>query len=268
MNYLDIKLFSKEFRIPVRTQAQKELWSDIQDGSWEPETLKLINYFVTEKSIALDVGGSVGETTIFLGSKAKSTVAIDPSPYSIECLQEIIDCNKELGEKLFLLEGALSDKDEMLFFGQGSDHFSDIHFGVNKFNKYVKGLTIDSISEQYGLIFTFINIDIEGGEYRCLPSMKKYFKINAPDLLISLHPGFNAKLFFFRSNYFFVLKLIWRIFWNIRILRSVWGYEYCVDVSRRSVVSKWALLMPRFLSGKNGNQCQLFFTNTFNSFWD
>lgn len=268
MNYLNIKLFSKEFCIPFTTEAQKELWFNIQDGSWEPETLKLINYFVTEKSIALDVGGSVGETTIFLGSKAKSTVAIDPSPYSIECLQEIIDCNKELDGKLFLLEGALSDRDEMLFFGQGSDHFSDIHFGVNKFDKYVKGLTIDSISEQYGLIFTFINIDIEGGEYRCLPSMKGYFKINAPDLLLSLHPGFNAKLFFFRSNYFFVFKLIWRIFWNIRILKSVWAYEYCVDVSRRRVVSKWALLMPRFLSGKNGNQCQIFFTNTFNSFWD
>lgn len=81
--------------------------------------------------MALDVGGSVGETTIFIGSKAGKTVAVDPNLFSIKCIQGFIDLNFHLAGKILLFEGALSDKDEVIFFGRCSDHFSDIHFGVN-----------------------------------------------------------------------------------------------------------------------------------------
>jgi len=268
MDYLEVDLFAHKFIIPFETDHQKELWLNIQSGVWEPQTLKLINYFVTESSVALDVGGSVGETTIFLGSKARKTLAIDPNPFSIKCIQEIIDCNLNLVDKIVLFEGALSDRDELVFFGKGSDYFSDIHFGVNNFDKYVEGVSIESLSKKVGLDFSFINIDIEGGEFKCLPAMRDYLKSQSPDLLLSLHPGFNVRSVFFRSNYFFILKLISRIYWNLEIIRSAKSYRFCVDVSRNRTISIWHLLSPRFLSGKNGNECQILFTNKVALKWE
>ena len=261
MKHLEVNLFSHKFIVPFETDGEKDLWLNIQSGAWEPQTLKLINFFVTKNSVALDVGGSVGETTIFIGSKAGKTVAVDPNPFSIKCIQGIIDLNFHLAGKILLFEGALSDRDELIFFGRGSDHFSDIHFGVNRFDKYVEGISIESLSKRVGLDFSFINIDIEGGEFKCLPAMRAYLKSHSPDLLLSLHPGFNVRSIFFRSNYFLILKLISRIYWNLKIIRSTKSYRFCVDVSRRRVIPIWTLLTPRFLSGKNGNECQILFTN-------
>jgi FkbM family methyltransferase len=268
MNRMEVELFSHKFIIPFETHDRKELWLNIESGVWEPQTLRLINHFVTENSVALDVGGSVGETTIFLGFKARKTLAIDPNPFSISCIQEIIDCNLSLFDKIVLFEGALSDRDKLVFFGNGSDYFSDIHFGVNKFDKFVEGISIESLSKRFGLDFSFINIDIEGGEFNCLPAMRDYLKLNSPDLLLSLHPGFNVRSVFLRSNYFFILKLISRIYWNLEIIRSTNSYHFCVDVSRKRSISKWSLLSPRFLSGKNGNECQVLFTNKADLKWE
>jgi FkbM family methyltransferase len=261
MRLLEIQIFNQHFFIPVINAEEEVFWMDIQNGLWEPETLKLLNSVVHNDSNVLDVGCSVGETTIFLAAIARQTVGIDPNPNSITCIKNIIGVNPRLAHRLKLIQGAISGKDQQIFFGNGSKDFSDIHFGFNKFDIFVDGITIETLSARLGVEFSFINMDIEGGEFSCLPSMHNYFKSFAPDLLLSLHPGFNVRSIFLKSNFFFLSKLLSRLRWNLLVLWSLRSYRYFFDVSEKKYVSRLVLLGPRFLSGKNGNQCQIFMSN-------
>lgn len=261
MKLLDIQIFDQNFVIPALNAEEEEFWMDIQNGVWEPETLKLLNSVVHKDSTVLDVGCSVGETTIFLAAIARRAVGIDPNPNSISCIKNIIEVNPQLVQRLSLVQAAISGKDQQIFFGKGSKDFSDIHFGFNQFDIFVEGITIETLSARLGVEFSFINMDIEGGEYSCLPSMHNYFESVAPDLLLSLHPGFNVRSRFLKSNFFFFPKIVSRLRWNLSILWSLRSYRYFFDVSDKKYVSRLVLLGPRFLSGKNGNQCQIFMSN-------
>lgn len=263
MKLLRIQLIDQIFNIPVSEQAEENFWNSIAGGEWEPQTLQLMNKYVSKDSIVLDVGGSVGETTIFLAAKARKTVAIDPSPISIACLNNIVLYNKELAPKVKFIHCALSNRNGSLFFGRGSKDFNSIHFGINDFNVSVRSLTIDTLSMEFGEIFTFINMDIEGGEYRCVPGMRRYLKSHRPDFLLSLHPGFNTSLGIFSTNRFIIGKILFRVYWQLRILIGVHGYKYCIDVKHQRKISLFRLLSRYFIAGRGGNECQILLTNNY-----
>jgi FkbM family methyltransferase len=268
LKLLKLQLIDQEINIPVSDQSEEDLWNSIADGSWEPQTLRLMSNYVTNKSIVLDVGGSIGETTIYLAAKAQQTVAIDPSPISIACLQNIVLFNEELAPKVTFIQCALSNKDGILFFGRGSKDFNSIHFGVNEFNVSVRALSIETLSKEFGDVFTFINMDIEGGEYRCVPAMRDFLKLHRPDFLLSLHPGFNAPFEILSSNRFIVGKILFRLYWQFRILLAVRGYKYCIDVKNEKPIPIIRLLSRYFLRGRGGNQCQILLTNTYINYLD
>ena len=266
MKLLRIKLIDQELNIPISDQSEEDLWNSIADGSWEPQTLRLMSKYLTKDSIALDVGGSIGETSIYMASKARQTIAIDPSPISIACLQNIVSFNKEILPKVTFIQCALSNKDGSLFFGKGSKDFNSIHFGINEFNITVRALTLDTLSNEIGKLFTFINMDIEGGEYRCVPGMRSFLKLHRPDFLLSLHPGFNTSLGIFSGNRFIVGKILFRLYWQLRILLAVRGYKYCFDVKHQRNIPLLRLLSRYFMTGQGGNQCQILLTNTYNEY--
>jgi hypothetical protein len=98
-----------------------------------------------------------------------------------------------------------------------------------------------------------ISLDIEGGEYICLPSMVKWFKTRKPKLLLSLHPGFLIK----KSNKFISAKYIIRFLRQLELFKSLRIFPYIYDVGLSKQISPLALFRFKFLRGKEGKDLQV-----------
>ena len=138
-------------------------------------------------------------------------------------------------------------------FTKGSKLFDDVHFTVSSHDVLVETYLISDIETMFQSEITFINMDIEGGEYICLPSMVKWIKTRKPKILLSLHPGFLLK----KSNKFISAKYIIRLFRQLVLYKSLRIYPYIYDVSLSKQISPLALFRLKFLRGKDGKDLQV-----------
>jgi len=228
-------------------------WQEISNGKWEPQTFRMLSKFIGKKDFVFEVGVDASQTTLFTAAIAGGVVALDPIPWSIEYLQSCIDINPSFKKKVMPIHGALSNKRGKTMFTKGSKLFDDVHFTVSSHDVLVETYLISDIETMFQSEITFINMDIEGGEYICLPSMVKWIKTRKPKLLLSLHPGFLLK----KSNKFISAKYIIRLFRQLVLYKSLRIYPYIYDVSLSKQISPLALFRLKFLRGKDGKDLQV-----------
>ena len=90
---------------------------------------------------------------------------------------------------------------------------------------------------------TFINMDIEGNQYICLPSVVKWFETRKPRLLLSLYPEFLIK----KSNKFISVKFIIRFLGQLELFEYLRIFPYIYNVSLSKQISPLALFRLKFL---------------------
>ena len=174
-------------------------------------------------------------------------------PGSIQFLQSCIDISPSFNEKITPVHGALSNKRGKTMFTRGSELFDDVHFTAPDQKVLVETYLIDDIENMFQAKITFINMDIEGGEYICLPSMVKWFETRKPKLLLSLHPGFLIK----KSNKIISAKYIIRFLRQLELFKSLRIFPYIYDVGLSKPISPLALFRFKFLRGKEGKDLQV-----------
>jgi FkbM family methyltransferase len=250
----EITIESVTFNVPnFSSDHVLDGWKEISSGKWEPQTFKILSKFIGNKDFVFEVGVDASQTTLFTAAIAGGVVALDPIPWSIEYLQLCIDINPSFKEKVMPIHGALSNKRGKTMFTKGSKLFDDVHFSVSDHNVLVETYLISDIETMFQSEITFINMDIEGGEYVCLPSMVKWFKTRKPKLLLSLHPGFLIK----KSNKFISAKYIVRFLRQLELFKSVRIFPYIYDVGLSKQISPLALFRFKFLRGKEGKDLQI-----------
>lgn len=221
-------------------------------------TFEVFLKYLTKDTVALDVGAEIGLTALYMASKAKYVVAIEPSRNAVKLLKKSLFLNPKLKKKITILEGCLAERDGSYFYGKGSKLFNDIHFINQNCNYSVEGFSISRISKKFGK-FDFIKMDIEGGEYYLIPALSKYIKINRPNLLISIHPGFIRGGW---KNIFGKVKNIaFRYYDNTKLIFYLRGYSYYYNVEAKSQMHLIQLLSFTYIRGKSGNECQILATN-------
>lgn len=110
-----------------------------------------------------------------------------------------------------------------------------------------------------GSPITFINMDIEGGEFICLSQMYSWLRVNKPILLLSLHPGFlltpNQKE---RTLLFRYIK---RIYDQRIIFKSIWFYRYLYDAVTLKRISPFSIFSLKYLRSKSAHNSQILCMN-------
>ncbi len=242
------------FNVPIFSKYSPiESWNEIINGTWEPQTFKILGKFVGNTDFVFEVGVDGAQTTLFTAAIAARVLALDPIPESIQYLQSCIDINPNFKEKIIPVQGALSNKRDKIMFTKGSELFDDVHFTTFKHNVLVETYLIDDIENMFQSKVTFINMDIEGGEYICLPAMNKWLELRKPKLLLSLHPGFllnkTSKL---------NLKTYWiRFFRQIKLFNCLRIFPYIYDLNTSKQIAPLALFRLKFLRGKIGRDLQI-----------
>jgi FkbM family methyltransferase len=167
-------------------------WRRASKNQWEPYTLKILSQFLTKDSTFCDIGAWIGPTSIYAAKQCKRVFSFEPDWVAYQYLLWNIRINNLNNVLPFNI--ALANEDilrPMSSFSEGPN--GDSTTTLLKQTKQGSGISAMCMSwETWSRVcqpgkIDFMKIDIEGGEYSLLPTMKDYFIKNKPVVYLSTH---------------------------------------------------------------------------------
>lgn len=158
-------------------------------SSWESETFKVLNKFLSKDKDYLDIGAWVGPTVIYSSFLCRSAVAVEPDPVAYKILNTNIELNNITNIKTVNKAVSIFKKtfmSESKFFGDSMTRISS-----NSTNGIpVQGVGLDDLLDMGD--FSIIKMDIEGSEFDVIPYYSSLLIEKKVPLHLSLHaPFFN-----------------------------------------------------------------------------
>lgn len=149
------------------------LINSLKSQTWEPFTFEIFNKFKDNNKVAIDIGGWIGPTTIYLSKIFKKVITIEADNIAFESLSENIKdnfCNNvTLHNKAFH-----NSKTDNVIFGVNSFNFESTFGSSTSQTKTQSNNNTDYLIETINIFdiieyvdpnnIGLIKIDIEGGE--------------------------------------------------------------------------------------------------------
>lgn len=193
----------------------KMYWSLINSRDWEPHTFGIYNAFVTKDSNVLDIGAWSGVLTLYAAKIAKHVIALDPDPICFDELNTNVNLNPNIAFKIKTYKVAISDKKEIIKLSARDTYGASSSSILERKRDKQNSLTLETISLNEFLEseniqhIDFIKMDVEGAEFKILPSIGKALKkLNHPTLFISFHYSFLNEYMYYKHVPFGLLNKI------------------------------------------------------------
>lgn len=164
--------------------GREAFWNSVNDGSWEPDTYRILDFWLKKDTVYFDIGAWVGPTYLYAAALAKEVYAFEPDMIAHQELQDNIQLSKY--SNLWASHFAIGIHKGEVNLGprtQWGDSMSSILWQKNTVS--VPCITLDEIGMR--LNPSFIKMDIEGGECYVLPFAKEYLRDYGPTLYLSIH---------------------------------------------------------------------------------
>jgi FkbM family methyltransferase len=188
-----MKISVNNIEFEVDTNGVKYFWNAVSKEQWETESFNVIDRFLPENGIFIDIGCWAGPFVLYAASKGCRVYAIDPDPEALLMLDKNLILNNSFIDKVSIHRHGISAFNSSMklyvrkALGQSS---SSLIKRVNdtKFVE-VETLTFQDFIERNKLVKAdLIKIDIEGAEWDLIPSMIAPLRsFNFPTLYISTH---------------------------------------------------------------------------------
>lgn len=192
---MQIKLQDYTFRIDPG--QNKDYWSHINAVDWEPHTFAIFDYFIDHHSVVLDVGAWSGVLTLYAANIAKAVHALDPDPVCYKELQTNINLNPDLSDKISTYPIAISNKEEVISlsarfqYGASSTSILQRNRDTERSREVTTVDLFSFINQEKINSIEFIKMDVEGAEFKILPTIGKALKkLDYPTLYVSFHYDF------------------------------------------------------------------------------
>lgn len=260
-----IKKNNKSFRVILTKWF--DWWRKVQDSSWEPNTYKIFDSLVSSDCIYLDIGAWIGPTVLYAAQLAKRAYAFEPDPIAYRELEANVAANKDADwvSRLTIYDKAVAATSGTLKLGSRSrcgDSMSSVLFSGENANWESEAITLEQLIEAEKLQNEklFIKVDIEGGEYELIPSLKRSLSRYDVDLYLSIHPRFLSESLVKRKGGGIQAKLMRRLLLvrhQVRLLHSLpFRYLYLGNGQRVNIFAQnlKALLTGSFV-------CEIVATN-------
>jgi len=244
-----IECRGRTFQVSIQHHAW--YWERVRRGEWEPETFEVFDRFVDHARPYIDIGSWIGPTVLYAAQITNRVYGIEPDPIAFSELLENVTLNRSRMGEVALFNGCISTQTGKIAFGSldsGGDSMSSLLFAEGKTRWLVDSLTFkDFIAQNCITDCGFIKIDIEGGEYQILPTMKAFLRLHRPTVYLSLHPG----LLGFPGKSTLIPRLVRvsrRFVKTVGIVGALSGYRHLYDTSGRRMSGTGLLL--RSLRGR------------------
>lgn len=214
---MDIQLKNHSFQIDPG--QNKPFWKHINSTDWEPHSFAIFDYFINEKSVVLDIGSWSGVLTLYASKTANEVHALDPDSVCFSELETNISLNPTIAKKIKTYQTAISDKKETLrlsareAYGQSSSSILE-RKRDNEHSLELETISLFNFLEKEHIQqVDFIKMDVEGAEFKILPTIGKTLKkVNYPTLYVSFHYSFlNENLYHKHMTSGFLNKVFIRL---------------------------------------------------------
>lgn len=202
-----------------------EFWETFNNGNWEKETFKILEDNISQTDIIVDIGAWIGPISLYLANKVKQCYAFEPDPTAYLVLKENLKLNTNNIKNVKIFNKAITaDGNDIDLFSRFSfgDSGSSILERVKSTNIMIKAKSRSFssfvISEKIKQL-DFIKIDIEGGEFFILPSMKKEIQYFKPTMLVSFHYNALVEYYFKKILPLGIIRRIYR-FLNLKFIHK------------------------------------------------
>ncbi len=187
-----IKIEKNDKTFFVNSSNNTNFWAQLQVGVWEPETFKIFDIFLDKNHSYIDLGSWIGPTVLYGCQNAKFCYAVEPDPVAFKYLKNNIDLNHQLCSHIKLSNQCITDFSGTVYLTpksmEGGDSLSSTVFEKSPTSWEVKGITFyQFILENSINDCNFVKMDIEGGEFTVLPTMKEFLEKEKPTIHLSLH---------------------------------------------------------------------------------
>ncbi len=164
----------------------------MESGSWEPNTLKVLDDHLSEDSIFVDIGVWIGPTTLYAASLGAKCYGFEPDDVAFSKVSENVKLNDFKYNPTIANKAVTSDGTNITLYSRWE--YGDSGSSLLKRIKSKNAQSIKS-SIPFDSIFEFIQeesvallkMDIEGGEFFILPQNVDFIKKHNPTILLSLH---------------------------------------------------------------------------------
>jgi FkbM family methyltransferase len=221
-----IRLRNKQFQVSAGRNAA--FWQEVASGAWESDTFAIFDRFLDRQHSYIDIGAWIGPTLLYGCQLAKRTYGLEPDPIAFAELEANLALNQPMADNVRVFNACIAPTSGEAALGSrggGGDSTSSLLFGKKKTHWTVKAFSFaDFIRTNAVTDCNFIKMDIEGGEYRVLPTMRQYLEANRPTLHLSLHPCY-LKL----RPLGWIGRILARIAGTLKIIRCTAFYRHLYD---------------------------------------
>ncbi|MES5943912.1 MULTISPECIES: FkbM family methyltransferase [unclassified Bacillus cereus group] len=232
-NIMSIVKRNAKFNI-IASSNSIEAWNLINNNKWEEYTFNILDKFLNKDSNYLDIGAWVGPTVLYAANLAKHVYAIEPDPIAFQELNNNLHLNPLVSPKITLIQAALSPQTGTTNLYKGNEYGDSTSSLIPANSDHacvVNCITIDELITTYNIKnLNLIKIDIEGSEYKLIPSMKKFLEIKKPTLYLSLHPPFLRKTLIQQYTCKNELEYNYNKI-NKNLIESLHMYKYIYDIN-------------------------------------
>ena len=255
-----IQINNEKQSLKINSTKHEGFWELYAKNEWEPETFKIFDRFIHPNSVYIDIGAWVGPTVLYAAQKARLSVAVEPDKDAYRELEQNIELNPELKNKIKCKNIAITEKNEIvkIYTREFSANSGSSILETQKTEEYyeVQGITFDELFKEFPLNeVSFIKIDIEGAEYYSVPELKNileklekhptiYLSLHAPNLIEPL-PKKKFKQFFHNLKMERKVKLL-----TEKLVNSLGFYKYFYDTNGNVINDRKSLssINDKFIS--------------------
>jgi FkbM family methyltransferase len=182
-------------RFHAASNVVPQFWEQMAAGTWEPQTLRLLDRFVDAQTVFFDIGTWMGPTTMYAAQSAHKVYSFEPDPIAYSELSRNLQLNmgSEWVRRIQTHNKAVARENGVLRLGvqdclgksTNSLLLADQPQGVS-----VETIAFDALADFPGLAGRriFVKMDIEGGEYDLLTQPSRLLARSECMLFLSLHP--------------------------------------------------------------------------------
>lgn len=172
-------------------------WRKAARGTWEAESLAILERELGADSVACDIGAWIGPMTLLAARRCRWVYAFEPDTTAYVELLNNLRLNRVENATAFNIALSASEGLRTLasFGGLPGDSRTSLLAAPDTASR-VQALCL-SWDRWLSLVqpprLDFLKIDIEGGEFELLPSMARYLAAHRPALLLSTHAPYLAQ---------------------------------------------------------------------------
>ena len=182
------------FEVIANDGGELKFWNKFNAGTWEPETLDIIERHTGPGVHFFDIGSWIGPTALHAAAQGASVTAVEADPAALEPLRRNIALNPTVEPHIKVVDKALSAVPGPIQFGsrrKGGDSMSSMVHDAMQTTWQVDTISPTELAAMCPAgKRAFLKVDIEGGEYVVLPKADALFELPVAGVDLSLHPQF------------------------------------------------------------------------------